>query len=976
MTTYPTGRPRTVARLLLLTPRLLVAFVVVTLLVTPVGHYLPAPFSVTSPLVARAQANPAWMTPDQAAALDVGIPALAPSYVPEPFADYAPAINTANGYYRLYWQVPGGTPTFLQITGTLGGQIPAGSPYDLNNQLVVNSAVRGYDAYHDATPVYDSVWWAEGSVVYSVQSRGLPTDAVSFANALMAVTPQAPAATAPRITSPDTLPAGSAGNVSVSGAGSVTVTADAGAFSDTGAASIQLSGDATVSWVAPATSSDLTVTFSIVDASGTVLNSTQTLVTGNAPATTFGLACPGTVAANDEVPISVSGSGTVTVYASSGAWPVAAPNTDVDPATNGSSLSFAMPASGSASLVWAAPPSEQTASIFVTTSDGTTVADCQVYVAPGAEPTATTIAPTGAAPTAVATAPASSVEPSVSEIVPTATAAAPVATSPANTESGAGADQPGRPAQLTVAPTVTGQPGDGIAQTGGNPDATSAVRPGDGIPAEGLPTVPGGPVAAGGVTPTMTPRPGDGTGFDGVATEAPTWPVAPTGAPLPAAPPTSVARSTIAATKPAVTRAVTATAPVATATTQRATATQPATATTRPASPTATSAVPTATRVAPTAATTATATANLTPTATALRSASNAATATAVPPTATVTAPAQPTVPPTATAGGLSAAGIPIPTRPPTDPPTATVAAPTVTPQPPTPTVSAPSPTQRPKATATATPDRSGSVAPPTATVSATTSATATSQATATAAMTATATATTPSRSASPSPARSDSPSDGGANPFPNGLPVGVAHPSPTTVAPTSTAAPSPAGVATPMAAQMSQTIPADGGSMTAPGGATLTIDAGTFAAPVTVTIRQLPDSALPVSKRVDLVSGTGYDIGIVDADGNALTSIPGGVSLSLPVPEPQRQRATLYWINGGDLEQVGVSNTNGAGIVSPLTHLSSYVAGVPIDEQPGMGWLPWLIAIAAAFSGLVIVGLLANASRTSGAYRRRRVRS
>lgn len=930
--------------------RLIVSFVFVTLLVTSsVG--LAAALPGDPPRLAVAQANPGWMTPDQAALLDVGIPALVPAYIPEPFADYAPAINTASGYYRLYWQVPGGTPTFLQVTGTLGGQIPAGSPYDLNNQLVVNSNVRGFDGYHDVTPVYDSVWWAEGNVVYSIQSRGLPTDAVSFANALMAVTPAAPAAAVPQITSPDSLAAGSVGNVSVSGAGAVTVTADAGTFSDTGTASIQLSGDATVSWVAPAASANLTVTFSVVDTDGTVLTSTQTLVTGTAPVVAFGLACPGTVGTGDDVPISVSGSGSVTVYASSGAWPVRAPNTDVDPSTNGASVSFPVPASGSASLIWSAPPSEQTASIFVTISDGTTVADCQVYVAPAAVPTSTLAAP-AAPPTDVSVSAPTAVS-VVTAVAPTATAAAPVAT--AGAASGPGGNQTGEqptaPEQPTVAQAATGRPGDGIAQPGGFPAPTTAVRPGDGIPANQMPTMPAGPdgaePSAARVSPTMTPGPGDGTGFEGVATAAPTWPVAPTSAPLPSAPPTSAAGSADMPAQITATRGATVPVPVGIATVPAATAT-----------------VPTATRnapqVAPAATLPATVTATVpvaTATATIIRP-----TGTAPQPTAPTPRPTVSTPQPTATASTLGAAGIPIPTRDATQPPTPSVVASTATRQAPGETAPVPTPTRKPKATATSTPDRgvAGSAPSPTATVTPTTT---------------TATAI-PSRTATPTASRSDSASRGAANPFANGLPVGGARPSGSAAAPTAVMTAAPSLAATPLAAEVSQMIPVAGGSMTAPGGAMISVDADTFDAPVTVTVRRLPDSALPVSNQVDLVSGTGYDIGIVKADGNALTTLSGGVSLSLPVPEPQRQRATLYWINGDQLEQVGVSNTNGDGIVSPLTHLSSYVAGVPVDQQPSMGWLPWIIAIAAALSGFVIVGLLANASRTSGAYRRRQARA
>ena len=132
----------------------------------------------------------------------------------------------------------------------------------------------------------------------------------------------------------------------------------------------------------------------------------------------------------------------------------------------------------------------------------------------------------------------------------------------------------------------------------------------------------------------------------------------------------------------------------------------------------------------------------------------------------------------------------------------------------------------------------------------------------------------------------------------------------------------------------------------------------------MTVSIAQLPDSALPVSSDVDLIPATGYDVGITAADGSAMTALPAGVVLSLNVPEGQRDDAVVYWIDGDRLAQLGVTNRETSGISAPLAHLSRYVAGVPIEENPELGWLPWAVAVAAALSGLIVVALLAGQTR------------
>ena len=88
--------------------------------------------------------------------MDLGFPVLVPGWVPAPFGG-APAVDAGVGYYSLYWMHGGGEPTFLQVTGEVGGGLPAGSPYDLNIELSINASVNGAGAIHDVTPIYDAL---------------------------------------------------------------------------------------------------------------------------------------------------------------------------------------------------------------------------------------------------------------------------------------------------------------------------------------------------------------------------------------------------------------------------------------------------------------------------------------------------------------------------------------------------------------------------------------------------------------------------------------------------------------------------------------------------------------------------------------------------------------------------------------------------------------------------------------------------
>ena len=240
-----------------------------------------APAAPSDETRAAAQ-NVDWMTADQAASLGLDFTVLVPSWVPAPFGG-GPSVEAGGGYYSLYWMIPGGDPTFLQVTGEVGGALPAGSPADLNQQLSVNASVQGYDAIHDVTSIYDNVWWVAGGVLYTVSSKNMTgTDSLSLANSLIALEAPAAQEPAPEPTSPPAQqeapgPTGSVDNIgSVESGGEVslqvwpsavgTLRATDGAFSASGASFItDLTGGA-VSWQAPSVSSETTVEFTLLDA--------------------------------------------------------------------------------------------------------------------------------------------------------------------------------------------------------------------------------------------------------------------------------------------------------------------------------------------------------------------------------------------------------------------------------------------------------------------------------------------------------------------------------------------------------------------------------------------------------------------------------------------------------------------------------------------------------------------------------------
>lgn len=355
-----------------------------------------------------ASAAPEWMSAETAATLDLGFDVLVPAWIPAPF-EGEPRVLAGGGYYELYWVNDGVPPTFLEITGTVGGDIPDYSKNDRNNPLVMNASVQGYEAYHDVTPNYDEVWWAVGDVVYSVESRGMTgTDTLSLANALQLLEPSSGGTVEPTvgveatIGVPEAMGSGEVASIAVEGAEGATLTADAGTFEDTGGPTYLGAGGFAVDWRAPRVEEDLLVQFVLSDpGTGAVLATAQTTVLGVPPAPEpetpapvtepapepepqFSLSCPIGVTAGEAVALTVYGAGEVGIDASAGTFPAETPNTDLAPsAAGGARLYGTIPADGVASLVWIAPDVGEAlvATISATGASGGGAA-CEIVVEP------------------------------------------------------------------------------------------------------------------------------------------------------------------------------------------------------------------------------------------------------------------------------------------------------------------------------------------------------------------------------------------------------------------------------------------------------------------------------------------------------------------------------------------------------------------------------------------------------------------
>lgn len=340
---------------------LAVAWLIAGLLLVPVSPGRRAIAAPAHPLAAEVvrRVTPDWISAGTAARLDLGFDVLVPAHLPAPISG-APQVETNDGAYSLYWMKRGGAPTFLQVAGAVGGQIPAYSEYDRNNQLTINARVQGHDAYHDLTPVYDLVYWRAGDIAYSVNSRNLSdTDTLSVADALEVLKPSSN---------------GDGGN---NGLG---VEATAPPSDATAPPADTSANDAT----AP-------------PASGA----------GGDPVSAS-LSCPDTVVSGQLVYVTLSGSGRISVDARAGKWTTGSPNTDFDPSGGGGEImTGTIPDSGQATLAWRVPTVQSPLATYIFANDlsGNTLSECDVTINPGTPPPDATQPPAVApAPTAVATA--------------------------------------------------------------------------------------------------------------------------------------------------------------------------------------------------------------------------------------------------------------------------------------------------------------------------------------------------------------------------------------------------------------------------------------------------------------------------------------------------------------------------------------------------------------------------------------------
>lgn len=149
--------------------------------------------SQNEPVAASQQQNVDWMSSQTASYLgSIGMDVMVPSWIPSPFTGVAPDVYAGGGSYSLYWMAPGAPPTFLHITGVVGGGFPDGSKADLNVPLSINESVQGWPAIRDigipagsTTPIYDQVWWIVDGVRYSVESNNIGTDSLTIANSML-----------------------------------------------------------------------------------------------------------------------------------------------------------------------------------------------------------------------------------------------------------------------------------------------------------------------------------------------------------------------------------------------------------------------------------------------------------------------------------------------------------------------------------------------------------------------------------------------------------------------------------------------------------------------------------------------------------------------------------------------------------------------------------------------------------------------
>ncbi len=385
-------------------PHLLVLVAVLALAFPLFVLRVEAAPGTTAPLAASGYQPSDWIGSETAARLAVGIDVLVPSAVPAPF-DGDPEVQASDGYYSLYWLIPGAPPTYLRVTGTAGGEIPAFSYYDRNVQLEQNDAVMGYPAWHDITPIYDLVYWQVGNVVYTVESHNMTGDTtMGIANSLMSLpvpgaggesidqepasegSPTSDGVAVSAIGVPATVASGEIASIGIQGSGEIYLVASEGYFLASGDTGIAVAAGSAVDWQAPYTDGDIAITFGayklsddskLAEASITV-HGVAAKAAADIPAD---IQCPANASASMEARVALSGSGGVSVTSSSGYWPVETPNTDFQPDMDGSgTIGGGLGAGSTVTLIWMAPDEVGTATISVNDSAGDEVDSCSIEV--------------------------------------------------------------------------------------------------------------------------------------------------------------------------------------------------------------------------------------------------------------------------------------------------------------------------------------------------------------------------------------------------------------------------------------------------------------------------------------------------------------------------------------------------------------------------------------------------------------------
>ncbi len=359
--------------------------------------------------------QPDWMSEAVANQLALGFDVLVPAAIPAPLAG-DPAISASDTSYTLYWMIPGTPPTFLQITGEIGGEIPDYSKYDRNNQLQINATVNGQPAYHDLTPIYDLVYWQSGDVVYSVESQNLTTEnSMSIAEALVTLTsdtanqeldtPAAPDGGEPAILVAPEVDSGDQLTVSVAGPADAYLSVDAGWFPESGESIIYGIGGTSIDWQAPETDTDYTITFYLSDGTtGATLATAQTIVrVAEVVVVAPAVVCPDRVSAGEGANVTLTGSGYLALAASAGIFPYNTLNSAFDPNMAGDdSIGGEMPESHIVTVRWVAPSVNKSTNVVISVYDvnGNVPAGCEIAVTPIATADDPTSTPGAGAPPA------------------------------------------------------------------------------------------------------------------------------------------------------------------------------------------------------------------------------------------------------------------------------------------------------------------------------------------------------------------------------------------------------------------------------------------------------------------------------------------------------------------------------------------------------------------------------------------------